>query len=350
LSGDRLHLVAWESTRACKFACKHCRATAQLHPDPKQLSTQEAKRLIDEIALIAKPVFIITGGDPLLRDDIFKIARYAVDREFHVAMALNGDVAPETASKIYSTGVRRVSLSIDGSKRAVHDNFRGIEGALKMAMQTVKSIKSAGLLFRILTTVTKYNLHDLGNLYNLAVDLGAECWDIFMLVPTGRATSEMEVSPTEYENVLRFAYDLSRRSKIPIRLTCAPQYNRILLQTKGVEGARAESSLGKHETGIGRGCMTGDGFCFISHIGEVYGCGYLPVSAGNIRQKTFSDIYNSSPLFLQLRDRKLLKGKCGVCLYQEVCGGCRARAYAASGDVLGEEPCCIYHPLKRDAA
>ena len=350
MSADRLHLVAWESTRACKFACKHCRATAQLHPDPKQLSTQEAKRLIDEIAHVAKPVFIITGGDPLLRDDIFEITRYAVDKEFHVAMALNGDVDPATASKIYSTGVRRVSLSIDGSKPVVHDNFRGIEGAFKMAMQTVESVKSAGLLFRILTTVTKYNLHDLGNLHNLAVDLGAECWDIFMLVPTGRATSEMQVSPTEYENVLKFAHDLSRRDKIPIRLTCAPQYNRILLQTKVVQDRPATPSLGKHGTGIGRGCMTGDGFCFVSHIGDVYGCGYLPVTAGNIRGKTFSDIYNSSALFLQLRDRKLLKGNCGVCLYQEVCGGCRARAYAASGDVLGEEPYCIYRPLRRHTA
>jgi len=333
LDKSGLRVVAWESTRACRFVCKHCRATAQLNPDPGQLTTPEVKRLIDDVSGFSKPIFIITGGDPLLRDDVFEIARYAGDKGLSVAMALNGNVDAPKASAISSAGVRRVSISIDGSKPSIHDDFRGVKGAFEMAVKGTDAIRGQGLLFRILTTVTKHNLHDLADIHKLAVDLGAESWDIFMLVPTGRARSEMEVSPTEYEGVLKFAYDLSQRSRIPIKLTCAPHYNRLLLQAKGHTGNR-----------VSRGCMAGDGFCFISHIGDVYGCGYFPISAGNIREKNFFEIYNSSPLFLQIRNRELLKGKCAVCSYLEVCGGCRARAYAIYGDFLAEEPYCTYQP------
>lgn len=341
----RLRLVAWESTRACKFACRHCRATAQPTPDLNQLTTLEVQKMIDDISQLAKPVLIITGGDPLLRKDVFEIASYADERGLSVAMALTGKVDPKTASAISSSAVRRVSISLDGSKPAIHDEFRGVGGAFKMVIRGVESLRAECLAFRILTTVTKHNLHDLAEIHNLVVGLGAESWDVFMLVPTGRAREDMEVSPTEYEDVLNFVYVLNQKSKIPIKLTCAPHYNRLLLQASGFSG---DSPVGVEQgisrLRVGRGCMAGDGFCFISHAGDVYGCGYLPISAGNIREKSFSEIYCSSPLFLQLRNRRLLKGKCGACVFCEVCGGCRARAYSTCGDFLAEEPYCTYRP------
>lgn len=341
----KLRLVAWESTRACKFSCKHCRATAQTSPDPKQLSTSEIKGLIDDISRLVKPILIITGGDPLLRDDVYEVAEYATDRGLHVAMALNGQVDRKTASAIRSAGVKRVSLSLDGSKPSIHDEFRGIEGAFEMAMRTAESVKAEGLPFRILTTVTKHNIHDLTDIHKLVTDLGAESWDVFMLVPTGRARSDMEVTPAEYETVLGFVRDLSRRSGIPVKLTCAPHYNRLMLQSKGLgESSYANICQEMTRLKIGRGCLAGDGFCFISHVGEVYGCGYLPISGGNIREKRFSEIYTSSPFFIKLRDRRLLKGKCRICAFREACGGCRARAYSIFNDFLAQEPYCTYEP------
>jgi len=341
MDGSRLLLVAWESTKACRFACKHCRATAQVNPDSNQLTTSEVQRLIDDIASMAKPILIITGGDPLLRKDVYEITRYADGKGLKVVMALNGNIDSRTASAISSAGVKMVSLSIDGSRPEIHDEFRGVEGAFDMALRSAESIRIQGLPFRILTTVTKHNLHDLGDTYNLVCDLGAKSWDIFMLVPTGRARHEMEVSPSEYEDVLKFIHDLSQRSSIPIKVTCAPHYNRFLLQARGLTGEMLEETT---QTRVGRGCMAGHGFCFVSHTGDVYGCGYLPIPAGNIREKSFPEIYNSSPLFLQLRNRRLLKGKCGVCSFREVCGGCRARAYSTCGDILAEEPYCTYQP------
>ncbi|MEM4251299.1 MAG: radical SAM protein [Candidatus Bathyarchaeia archaeon] len=327
-------LVAWESTKACRFVCRHCRAEAQFNPDSNQLTTPEVKRFIDDIASMAKPTLIITGGDPLLRSDIYEVSRYADGKGLRVVMALNGNIDSKTASTLASSGVRMVSLSIDGSTPKIHDEFRGVEGAFDMALRSTESIRAQRLPFRILTTVTKHNLRDLGKIYSLVDDLGAESWDIFMLVPTGRASHDMEISPAEYEDVLKFIHDLSLRSEIPVKVTCAPHYNRLLLQSVG----------GAAQTRISRGCMAGNGFCFVSHVGDVYGCGYLPIPAGNIREKSFIEIYSSSPLFDQLRDRRLLKGKCQLCSFREVCGGCRARAYSTYGDAFAEEPYCTYRP------
>jgi radical SAM protein with 4Fe4S-binding SPASM domain len=327
-------LVAWESTKACRFVCRHCRAEAQFNPDSNQLTTPEVMRFIDDVASAARPTLIITGGDPLLRKDVYEVSRYADGKGLRVVMALNGNIDSKTASTLASSGVRMVSISVDGSTPKIHDEFRGVEGAFDMALRSAESVRAQGLPFRILTTVTKHNLRDLGNIYSLVDDLGAESWDIFMLVPTGRASHDMEISPPEYEGVLRFIHDLSQRSEIPVKVTCAPHYNRILLQSVG----------GAAQTPVSRGCMAGNGFCFVSHVGDVYGCGYLRVPAGNIRMKSFSEIYSSSPLFVQLRDRRLLKGKCRLCSFREVCGGCRARAYSTYGDVFAEEPYCTYQP------
>ncbi len=347
-------MIAWESTRACRFACVHCRADAQTEPDPRQLTTEEAYRLVDEIAEFAKPLFIISGGDPLLRSDIFDVAARADKAGLRVVMSPSGSrISPETVRRMSESGVKMVSISLDGSNPQVHDGFRKVPGSFDMVASTLNVLRECGMPFQINTTVTQHNLDDLPLIRDVAVRLGASAWDIFMLVPTGRAGVKMEVTAEEYEGTLSKVYGWNRSSPIPIKMTCAPHYMRIIAQSERsgepvvkagdrVHGRRPSSRLG------GRGCMAGNGFCFVSNVGKVYGCGFLQLEAGDIRQEGFRKLYQESPLFQTLRNYELLDGRCGVCEYKTVCGGCRARALGASQNFLGEEPYCTYIPaLKR---
>jgi heme b synthase len=339
------NVIAWESTRACDFACVHCRAKAQKLPDPNQLTTQEALALMDQIADLCKPVLIISGGDPLQRKDIFEIASHASSRGIRVAMSPSGsDITPDVIKKMKSSGVKMISLSLDGSKPEIHDSFRQVPGAFELAMKNMFYARQGDLPFRVNTTVTKHNLSNLSDILGLAVEVGAKEWDIFMLVPTGRGKVEMEITPNQYEETLQFIYNASRTSQIPIKMTCAPQYMRVIAQGQKSEPAQTTVHGGRHAGG--RGCMSGNGFCFISHVGEVFGCGFLPIPAGNIRQQSFKQIYQQSPLFLELRNHSLLKGKCGACEYKTICGGCRARALSIHKSHLEEEPYCVYIPQK----
>lgn len=328
-------VIAWESTRACNYACVHCRAQAQKQADPNQLTTQEALNLMDEIAEICKPILIISGGDPLQRADIFTVASYANKLGFRVVMSPSGsNITPPVIAKMKESGVKMISLSIDGSTDEIHDSFRQVPGAYDLALRNIKLAKEGGMPFRINTTVTKHNVGDLAAMHRLAVELGAREWDVFMLVPTGRGKVAMEIKPQEYEATLRQVYKLSQDSPIPIKMTCAPQYTRVITQ----ESKGADHSM------HGRGCMAGNGFCFVSHVGEVFGCGFLPVAAGSVRQQKFSDIYQKAPLFVSLRDSSSLTGKCGVCGFKSTCGGCRARALSVHKSVLAEEPYCTHKP------
>ena len=331
-------VVVWESTRACNFACAHCRATAQKQPDPKQLTTQEALDMVDQIAAFCKPVFIISGGDPLQRKDIFEIASYASSLGFRVVMSPSGsDMTAETFEKLKQAGVKMISISLDGSTPAIHDGFRNISGAFDLVMKNIALANQCNFAFRINTTVTKHNFADIANIQKLAVEKGAKEWDVFMLVPTGRGKITMEITPVQYEKTLNHIYHLSQSSTIPVKITCAPQYTRIIAQHQ----INNPQPQGKHGMG-GRGCMAGNGFCFISHVGEVFGCGFLPIKAGAIKQQPLKEIYQQSPLFVELRNHALLKGKCGTCSYNLLCGGCRARAFSTKGDYLEEEPNCIF--------
>jgi radical SAM protein with 4Fe4S-binding SPASM domain len=331
-------VVAWESTRACLYACQHCRAQAQRQADPNQLTTKEAIGMINQIASFYKPILIISGGDPLQRPDIFEVAKYASDQGLRVVMSPSGsNITSQVIEKMKASGVKMISLSLDGSNPAVHDGFRMVEGAFDLAMHDMALARELGMPFRVNTTVTQHNLSDLQNILRLATGVGAVEWDVFMLVPTGRGKIAMEITPEQYEETLQSIYRWSLTSTIPIKVTCAPQYSRILAQHANDKMGRG----GRHGAG-GRGCMAGNGFCFISHVGDVYGCGFLPVKAGNIRQQSFQDIYQNSPLFRQLRDHSQLKGKCGNCNYKNACGGCRARALSISKDCLQEEPYCIH--------
>src|SRR5512137_886594 len=341
-------LVAWEVTRACDLACLHCRAVAQPHADPRQLSTEEAFRLVDDIASFGQPVILIlTGGDPLKRPDIFAVAERASRAGLRVVMSPSGtQVTPASVTELKRVGVQRISVSLDGSTAALHDSFRQVPGAFEQATASLAYAREGGLPFQINTTVTQHNRHDLAQMLRLAVNLGAATWDVFMLVPTGRGTIQMEITPEEYEETLRFVYEASQTAPIQVKMTCAPHYKRIQVQ----ERRRRKDGMrpAQHPAhGFSRGCMAGFGFCFVSHIGEVGGCGYLPLLAGNVRQAPLTKIYRESALFKSIRDPNLLQGRCGICEYRALCGGCRARALGASGNYLDEEPFCTYQPDPR---
>ncbi len=299
---------------------------------------------MDQIAEFCKPILIISGGDPLQRKDIFEVAAYATKLGIKVVMSPSGsDIIPKVIDRMKASGVKMISVSLDGSNAEIHDSFRRVEGAFDLAMQNITYAKAGDLPFRINTTVTKHNLEDLPKMLQLAVGLGATEWDVFMLVPTGRGKVEMEIAPSQYEATLQTVYEMNLSSPIPIKVTCAPQYTRIISQHQE-EGVTPHASSG-HPT-VGRGCMAGNGFCFVSHVGDVFGCGFLPLAAGNIRRKSFREIYQESALFVELRNHDLLTGKCGACEFKAACGGCRARALSVNRSVLAEEPYCIYQPIR----
>ena len=341
-------LIAWELTNACNLACIHCRASAIKDPDPDELSTAEAKHFVDEL-IEYKPIIILTGGEPLLRSDVYDIAQYASGHGLRVVLATNGTLlTPDIVRHLKEVGIQRVSISIDGSTKKTHDIFRGEPGAFDGAMRGINMLKNEGISFQINTTITKRNLTQIPNIYDLALELGASALHIFLLVPTGRGEEieSEEIPPQEYERVLNWFYDKSRTSPIQLKATCAPHYFRIMRQRTKAEGIKITRETHGLEA-MTKGCLGGSGFCFVSSTGNVYPCGYLPALAGNIRQKPFKMIWEKSNVFNDLRDPGMLKGKCGDCEYRTVCGGCRARAYASTGDYLEEEPYCVYVPPKK---
>lgn len=341
-------LIAWELTAGCNLSCIHCRGSSTFEVPPGELTTKEAKHFIDEIVEMGNPILIISGGEPLVRKDVFEIAQYGTDKGLRVVMATNGTlVTPEVAKKMKEVGIQRVSISIDGSNARSHDDFRGVPGAFEGALRGIDEIKKAGIGFQINTTITKRNIDEIPKILVFATELGAEALHIFLLVPTGRGKEieADEIAPVEYERVLNWFYDQQKTAKIQLKATCAPHYFRIMRQRAKKEGIEISVKTHGYEA-MTKGCLGGTGFCFVSSIGEVYPCGYLPALAGSIKEQSFKDIWDNSKVFNDLRDTSKLKGKCGRCEYKEVCSGCRARAYAATGDYMAEEPYCIYVPPK----
>jgi heme b synthase len=341
-----LRLVAWETTRNCNLACVHCRASATLGPHSGELSSQEAFRLLDQIAEVGQAIIILTGGEPLLREDIFDIARYGTDKGLRMVMALNGTLVTKKVSrKLADAGIQRISVSLDGSGPEYHDRFRKVKGAFEGTLRGIELLKDAGLEFQINTTITKTNLDQIPEIQDLAVNLGAVAHHIFLLVPTGRGKYivDQEINAAEYEKALNWFYDQREKTPLQLKATCAPHYYRILRQRASREGKSVTFQSHGLDV-VTRGCLGGIGFCFVSHRGIVQPCGYLDLNCGDVRQTSFADIWNHSDLFLTLRNYENLKGKCGPCEFKRVCGGCRARAYEATGDFLAEEPLCNYHP------
>jgi heme b synthase len=342
-------LIAWEVTRACNLACKHCRAEAHAEPHPGELSTAQAKALIDSFPETGKPIIIFTGGEPMLRPDLYELIAHARTRGLPCALSPNGTlITPETAAKIRDSGVQRCSISIDGPDEASHDAFRGVPGAFAASLRGIGHLKAAGVPFQINTTVTKSNLHSFKAISGLCEQLEAAAWHIFLLVPVGRAAelADQIITAQEYEDVLHWLYDCRVSMRMHLKATCAPHYYRIMRQRAKAEGLRVSPDTFGPDA-MTRGCLGGTGFCFISHVGQLQPCGYLNLDCGDVRATPFPTLWRTAKVFLQFRDQAAYTGKCGRCEYHRVCGGCRARAFSMDGDHMGEEPLCLYQPQNR---
>lgn len=371
-------LIFWETTAGCNLACIHCRRiTVADQLLPQDLATPEAFALIDQVAAFARPIFVLSGGEPLFRPDIFDIARHASDARLIVALATNGTLIDAgVARQIKESGVQRVSISFDGADAATHDIFRG-HGAFDKAIAGMEHLRSVGVPFQINTTVARHNVHQMDQTLALAHELQAQALHLFLLVPVGcgvEIADDQQISATEYEAVLNWMYDAEMAGGMELKATCAPHYFRIVRQRQaqerrqGLVRQRPASHQRQQHAGAGhpggnghpagrhamnamtKGCLAGTGVCFVSHRGEVFPCGYLPLGAGNIRQQPFQEIWEGSRLFAELRDPSLLGGKCGLCEFKNVCGGCRARSYGMTLEYLGEEPFCTYEPRQLIAA
>jgi len=342
--------IAWEITRRCNLKCVHCRSSSLITDKHPGFTTDEAFGLLDDIASYAKPVVVLSGGEPLLRKDVFDIARHGTDLGLRMCMATNGMlVNQDICEKIKSSGIRICSLSLDGATKDVHDNFRQQKGAFEGAIRAARLFKENGIDFLINSSFTRRNQSEIPKLAKLARELGATAWYMFMIVPTGRGEDIMEelISKEEYEEILHWHYDMERQEKdMLVRPTCAPHYYRIVLQRNKEEEEKLEKRTLKFSTGGSKGCLAGQLIALIDVDGDVLPCSYFPKSAGNVRERSFKDIWENSELFKDLRDFKSYKGRCGSCEYVGVCGGCRARAYAITGDYMDEEPYCGYVPRK----
>ena len=352
--------IAWEVTRACVLACVHCRAEAQPRRDPRELTTQEAFRLIDQIREFGDPILVITGGDPMMRRDLYEILAYAVRKGLRTSLTPTTTrlVTPKALARAREAGIRRVAISLDSPTAEAHDAFRKVRGTFERAMAIARDTVAVGLSLQINTTVSRYNLHVLDQMPQMLTTLGAVQWSVFFLVPVGRASLSDMISPQEHERLYLWLYQLSRAVPFDIKTTAAPAYRRVVIQQEQASSRPADggSSTPRILAGAGfryqdglnrpsRGVNDGNGFCFVSHTGDVCPSSFLPLAAGNVREQSIVDIYRHSPLFRHLRDPDRLKGKCGRCEFRYVCGGSRARAYAVSGDYLTEDPSCLYQPL-----
>uniref|UniRef100_A0A7C4AJC4 Radical SAM protein n=1 Tax=Thermodesulfovibrio aggregans TaxID=86166 RepID=A0A7C4AJC4_9BACT len=343
--------IAWEITRRCNLHCIHCRSSSEevvrQHPDP---STEECLAVIDDITSYAKPVLVLTGGEPLLRNDFFEIAEYGNKKGLRVCLATNGTlINDEICKKIKDADIKMVSLSLDGHSEEVHDNFRQQKGAFQATVNAAKLLKRYEIPFLINSSFTKRNQHTIPDVYKLSKELGAVAWYMFMIIPTGRAEEIVNelISDEDYERILNWHFDMEKEEKdILVRPTCAPQYYRIIMERSKKEGVKFERRSLKFSTGGAKGCVAGQLICLINVDGFVMPCSYFPLPAGNIKEKSFRDIWEGSKLFHDLRNFSSYKGRCGVCEYVNVCGGCRARAYCLKGDYMEEDPYCKYIPRR----
>jgi radical SAM protein with 4Fe4S-binding SPASM domain len=337
----QLRRVYWETTAGCNLRCIHCRRLDVLDkPSPEELNTPEAKTLIDELASFGRPVLIFSGGEPLVRQDLFDLAAYAKGKGLPIALATNGTLIDlPMAKRIKDAGIYYASVSLDGAGPATHDVFRGF-GAFEKALVGMRLMQEAGIKVQVNFTVTKMNVKEVSAVYDLARESKAIALYLFLLVPVGCgvqiADSQM-LSSEEVEEWLRWVCRKDREGPLPIKAICAPQYYRVEYESRETNGEPIPSDR--------KGCLAGLHMCFVSHKGDVYPCGYLPLSAGNIRTRPFRQIWSESGLFANLRDSSLLAGRCGACDFKDVCGGCRARGYYAYGHVLAEEPYCLYNPV-----
>ena len=343
--------IAWEVTRACAYACVHCRADAQHQRDPRELSTQEAKALVDRFAAFGNhPILVFTGGDPMMRPDLFEIIAYATQSGLRCSLTPTATTLPtkERLEKARQAGIRRIALSLDAPRAEVHDNFRQVPGSWQRTMQILHRAQETGLSVQVNTTVARHNVDILEEMVPFIKEVGAVQWSVFFLVPTGRAMAGQMISAEQHEEVFNWLYDLSQTAPFDIKSTAAPMYRRVAIERKRAQaGEKPVTFQGagfQYADGLNRptkGVNDGNGFLFISHLGEIQPSGFLPITAGNVRTDDVVEVYRHAPLFTDLRDYSRLKGVCGTCTYKDVCGGQRGRAFALTGDYMESDPACI---------
>lgn len=345
---DAPFLVIWELTQACDLACVHCRACAIESRNPFELTTEEGFGLLEEIRSFGDPLMVFTGGDPLKRPDLFPLL------ERSVRLGLRTTVTPSATPLLTESaiegfkdcGVARMAISVDGPDSESHDGFRRVEGSFDRSILALAHARKVGLQTQVNTTVTRHNVGLLGEIARLVELVGAKLWSVFFLVATGRASASQDLTAEEYEEVFGFLYDLSKTAPFDIKTTEAQHYRRYVAQRRKADGERAGAARQTAPEVIQRqaGINDGKGFVFVSHTGEIYPSGFLPLAAGNVRRDSLTAVYRESPLFRMLRDANNLRGKCGECDYRNLCGGSRSRAYALTGNFLAEEPRCVYEP------
>jgi radical SAM protein len=349
--------IAWEITRACAFACVHCRANAQHQRDPNELTTEEGLRLIDRFKAFGNPILVFTGGDPMMRPDLFDLIQYATEKGLRCSLTPTATAlpTPERLQRARDAGIRRIALSLDAPTPKVHDAFRQVPGAWERTMNILHNARSVGLSAQVNTTITRHNLNLLPEMVKFVEEVGAVQWSLFFLVPTGRGQLADMISPEEHERVFNWLYDLSCHGTFDIKATAAPMYRRVAIERKhaeqfspnGDDGIAFQGAGFQYADGLNRpvkGVNDGRGFLFVSHLGDIMPSGFLPLPVANVRTADVVDVYRNYPTFRALRDPAQLKGKCGVCQYREVCGGQRGRAYAITGDYLESDPACVYQP------
>ncbi len=340
-------LIYWELTRACDLVCRHCRAEAIPDRHPRELSTEEGRRMLREAKAFGPPLphWVFTGGDPFKRPDLFELVEEARSLGFEVSLAPSATplVTDAAVRRLARSGVQTVSLSLDGSTPQRHDALRGVPGCFELTLRLAHRIREEGIQLQINTLVTASTAADLPGIYELVRSLRAVRWSLFFLIRVGRGRVLEEVTPQQAERLCHWLFDLSREAPFAIKTTEAPHYRRVAvvrLRAAGLDDA----AIARTPVGRGFGVRDGNGIVFVSHTGEVYPSGFLPLVAGNVRERSLVDLYRSADLFVRIRSTHLLKGKCGRCPFREICGGSRARAYAHTGDPLASDPLCPYRP------
>lgn len=344
---DAPFLVIWELTQACDLACVHCRACAIPGRNPFELSTEEGFGLLEAVRSFGEPLMVFTGGDPLKRPDLFPLLQRSVRLGLRTTITPSATplLNEEAIRQFQDIGVARMAISLDGPDAASHDGFRRVEGSFDRTLAALQYAGRIGLATQVNTTVTRHNVGRIGEIAGMVRSAGACLWSVFFLIATGRASASQDLSAEEYEQVFEVLYDLSKTAPFDIKTTEAQHYRRYTAQRRKSEGGAGARRTGAPDV-IQRqaGINDGKGLLFISHTGEIYPSGFLPISAGNVRRNSLTDIYRNSELFRTLRDAANLRGKCGDCEFRNLCGGSRSRSYALTGDYLAEDPRCVYRP------
>jgi radical SAM protein len=356
--GQAPFLVIWETTQGCDLECRHCRASAQPHRHPDELTTAEGEGLLREVAAMGTPVFILSGGDPVKRPDLFTLIRSGKQCGLRMGTipAATAALTEDLVRQLKHADLDQMALSLDFPSAELHDTFRGAPGAFDKTMAAAGWAHRYDLPLQINTAVCGRSAPYLGEMADLVERLGIVFWEVFFLVPVGRGTALGGLTPSQCEDLFEILYRVQKRSRFVVKVTEAPHYRRYVAQREAQASGRDAGGMPEllrrsegpgHTVGLApRGVNAGNGFAFVSHTGDVFPSGFLPIRAGNVRERSLTEIYRESPVFRTLRDPDALRGRCGRCEYREICGGSRSRAYALTGSYLATDPWCGYQPAR----